>query len=457
MDRKALDRKTLICYSCGNIAPVSIFVFIGFYGMLFYTDLIGLPAHLTGDAFSIAFLLSAIANVVMGYVSDHTHWKIGRRRPYILMGTIPAGLLFFLLFTPPGHLSQSGLFWYLTTTASLLLLCLSIFETPYHALAPELTHDYTERIRLSAYRRSLEAVGEMMGVFALPIFLALKGLGLPVLASSETNCYMVVAMLIGLIGIVTGIVCFWGTWERKPEETRSTYNYWQGAVSVLRNKPFLILLIAFFLMVMADNIALSQLAYLFEHFYDKKQDEMGLVRVLFSIGTIASVPMWLALGRHWGKKITYIVAMICYAAILGVLVITHWSEYGLYLATFLGGFANAGMYMMPLALVPDIIEWDEQRTNERREGAYMGVWIFAFKIGLGLSLLLVGLVLELIGYRGGHMQSTQTIVGLRYSFGLVPAVFLLLTVIIFSWFPITKAKHEEILADLEHRRQHLLR
>lgn len=449
MNDPKLDRKTLVCYGLGNVTQISIFMFIGFYIMEFYTDVIHLSSHLVGYALLIAYMLSAITNVVMGYVSDHTRWRVGRRRPYFLIGTLPAGILFFFVFAPP-NLSEPWLFAYFTVAASLLLIAIAVFETPYNALSPELTYDYNERIRLSAYRRSLELCGEILGIFTLPLLLVLHG-NVPGLGSmDEKECYRLVALLIGVAAVAAGILCFWGTWERPQAANRSSYHYGSAIKGCLHNRPFVLIVVAFMLTVIADNITLSQLLYIIESFLHKKKEDMAAFMFVFFIGSLASVPLWMKLGNVLGKKWCYIVTMLVYPLPFSMLAVHPWSDPALYTIGLCGGVLNAGLYMMPVALMPDIVEWDELHTHQRREGVYMGIWIFSFKLGIGLSFLAVGLNLDLIGYNVEHLTS-NVVNSLRLNFALLPATIMVGAALVFSRFPITKAKHAEIVKELADR------
>jgi GPH family glycoside/pentoside/hexuronide:cation symporter len=265
-------------------------------------------------------------------------------------------------------------------------------------------------------------------------------------------CYKIVAFAIGMAVVASGIIAYWGTWERPLSASKVHPQYWEGLKCTLRNKPFLVLLSTFILMVIADNITLSQLIYVVEHFFGKKKEEIGSFMLVFFIGSLVSVPIWMNLGKRLGKKVCYIVSLLFYPLVFSCFGIYRWPDSFLYLFGVLGGFANAGLYMMPLALAPDIIEWDELVTHQRQEGLYMGVWIFTFKAGVGLGFVLVGIVLETIGYHGRQDISPSTLMGLRWSFALLPALFMFAAAAVFFLFPLSKEKHEEICRELEKRR-----
>lgn len=452
MEHTALDRKTLICYSLGNIGPIGIFMFVCFYLMEFYTDVAHLSPDLIGYALLFALTLSALTNILTGYISDHTRWRIGRRRPYFLIGIIPAGILFFLTFSYP-HSSQGVIFAYLTVTTSLMFIFLAVFETPYNALGPELTYDYNERLRLSGYRRTLEICGEIIGLFLLPLLLIFHGTFLNGVLATEQSCYVAITVVIGTLAILMGCICYWGSWERHSETPKSEYDYKEGLITTLRNRPFRILLLTYMLAIIADNIIITQLMYIIKHVFAKQKQEILLFLIPFLIGSLCTVPLWLFLGKILGKKATYIVAMLAYPIIFASLALYHWSDAMVYSFAFLGGVGNAGLYMLPTALVPDIIEWDQLATHQRREGAYMGMWVFISKAGIGLSFVVVGISLAVIGYHGDEQITPQTLLGLRVCFVALPLLFMLLACYLFAGFPITKQKHEEMRKELENQQR----
>ena len=191
-----------------------------------------------------------------------------------------------------------------------------------------------------------------------------------------------------------------------------------------------------------------------ENFYGKKESEIGILFGIFFVGSLSSIVLWVITGKLIGKKLCYIIAMILYIFSFGLAVLCRWPDKVLYFLGFLGGIATSGIYMMPLALAPDIIEWGQLTTDDRREGAYMGIWTLALKTGMGISVLSVTLLLSLIGYHHvpGKPISASTLNGLRLIFILLPTIVLILAAIIFSSFPISKEKHEEILVELEKRR-----
>ncbi len=138
MSATRLKRTTLFCYSTGSIVETSLYGFCGLYLMNFYTDVVHLDPRLIGFAFSIRFIADACTDPLVGFLSDRTRSRLGRRRPFFLAGAIPAAACFYLLLTPPVG-SDLQTFAWLTITSSLLITSLTVFGIPYLALSWELS------------------------------------------------------------------------------------------------------------------------------------------------------------------------------------------------------------------------------------------------------------------------------------------------------------------------------
>jgi GPH family glycoside/pentoside/hexuronide:cation symporter len=168
--------------------------------------------------------------------------------------------------------------------------------------------------------------------------------------------------------------------------------------------------------------------------------------LIFFLGALVSVPIWVRLAGWIGKKWTYVLVMTGYGLLLSsVMLFSREAVNAVTVIMFFAGFFNVGMWVLAYTIAPDIIEWDEYHTGKRREGVYSGVWTFVYKAGIGCALMLVGFALKFIHFDGELATQTEsTLLGLRVLFGPVAGIFLFLGALAFLVFPITKSKHEEI-------------
>jgi GPH family glycoside/pentoside/hexuronide:cation symporter len=167
--------------------------------------------------------------------------------------------------------------------------------------------------------------------------------------------------------------------------------------------------------------------------------------------------VWSAVSQRIGKKVVYIIGMLFWIGVQSVLFFIQPDQ--VLLALLLGVLAGVGVataYLIPWSMMPDVIEYDEMRTGQRREGIFYGFMVFLQKVGLGLGLYLVGVALEWQGFieqpQPGDVQPESALTAIRVLIGPVPTVVLICGIILTAFYPITKQKHAEILAQLEARR-----
>jgi GPH family glycoside/pentoside/hexuronide:cation symporter len=438
-----MDRKTLLAYSSGQLL-VAVYSFIDFYLFRFYTDIVGLAALWVGVAMAIRFVWDALTDPFVGYWSDHTEAQSGRRRPFLIGGATASGILLWAVFTPPAFHSHVALVAYLAITLTLLFETTGVFQVPHEALAAELTYDYAERIRLSAYRKYFDSTGDMLGVFVVAVVLAVTAGGSNA-TEGERSAYSIAAAILGGIVIAAGLVTYWGTKGKDSGERRCQYRFFEGMRNTWRNKACRILLISTVLGMLGIQIAVAQLLYIFIHFLRQPETALPFVLVCYFIGSMLAIPLWSWLAVLIGKRDCLFVSMLFVAVAFATLPAYLWPGWALYPLAMTIGAGIAGVQGISMALWPDIIESDELETGQRREGIYAAMRSFVMKLALGFGLLVVGGVLTAIGYEGNRAPSPATIRGLRLSFAVLPAVCLLAGAAAIRRFPITREVHERSL------------
>ncbi|MBI4831028.1 MAG: MFS transporter, partial [Candidatus Lindowbacteria bacterium] len=202
-----LSLKTHLSYGASQFGLNCINTAYGINILFFYTTILKFDSALFGIVMLIGQMWDAISDPLMGHISDNTRWKSGRRRPYFLLGSIPTGIMFFLIFSPPFMKSSSLIFIYLTVTTLIFYTGRTVFETPYLALAPELTLDYNERTKLSGFKQLLGTLGDAQGAI-LPLVL------FTVLHEQRRTAHFVYGLVGCAIMIALSALTHWGTFEK---------------------------------------------------------------------------------------------------------------------------------------------------------------------------------------------------------------------------------------------------
>lgn len=439
-----MDRKTLVAFSSGHLI-VAVYSCVNFYLLKFYTDEVALTPLLVGYAFAIRFAVDAVTDPLIGHWSDHSQSRRGRRRPFLLWGAIGSAACLYLVFTPPAG-STTVVFSYLTLTLTLLFVSAGMFQIPLESLAPELTYDYRERTQLSGFRKFFDSTGDMLGLFVVAVLLATLGGEETASSASTRSIYSLAAGVLAVVVLAAGLAAYFGT--REEAGSKCSYGFFDGMRNTWNNRAFRVLLVSTVLATLGLQIAGSQLLFILEHFFNQPEDALPGVLLCFFAGTMVSIWAWTRLAHSLGKKGALTLAMLFAAAAFIALPSTRWPDAMIYVMAFMVGAGMAGVQGLAFAIWPDLIEWDERITGQRREGSYAAMRTFVTKLSLGGGLLAVGYMLTAIGYQEGKQPSPETVTGLRMSFAVLPASLLVAGAIALQWFPITEESHQQLLREL---------
>ncbi|RJP23529.1 MAG: MFS transporter [Candidatus Abyssobacteria bacterium SURF_5] len=445
--REKLRLSTHVCYGVSQFGLNCIGTAFGINALFFYTTVLRFDSVLFGIIMLIGQAWDAISDPLMGHLSDNTNWKRGRRRPFIILGAVPFSVAFFLVFSPPALSSQNVIFIYLLAAVLLMFTARTVFETPYNALAPELTPDYDERTKLSGFRQFFGTIGDAQGAI-LPLLLV------SLFHEHRKPAHFVYGLFAALITIILAEITRRGTFEKPSRIHRSQVSVVDSFIAMSRNRPYLIFIFSSTVAQMSNNIVTYLVLFVTKYWF---LNEALATRffAFFFIGCVLAVPLWVKLSNLLGKKWTYILDLTGYGVLLsGILFLSKDAHLAATVVMFFAGMFNVGLWILSGTIAPDIIEWDEYHTGKRREGVYAGVWTFMYKAGIGLALMIVGFALKLIDFNADlPAQSASTLFKLRILFGPIPALFLIAGALVFLLYPITKSKHQEIRRLILQRRQ----
>ena len=422
--------RPLLIYAQGQTGLNLCQTLLGLHLLYFYTDRKGLSPSLAGLAFFLALGIDALTDPWVGNISDRARFKSGRRRPFFL-ASIPMGLCYYLLLSPPPL--GTGLFIWFLSFYFLMLTSRKFYETAYGALMPELTLDYDERTKVSTYRQLLGTIGDISGAL------------LPFAASylfARGTDFKITGAICAIVVAGGAMLAYINLRERSEFSTRERSRLLASLKSVAGNRPFVILLIAYTLAVMAINIPTVLLRFLATYWY---HDENAAARwlIAYFAGSVVSYPFWFRITVRFEKKPAFVVAMVCNAlGSLAFMLLTRQSTLALYLLMAFSGFSAIGIWVTQMSASADVIEWDEERTGQRQEGAYGGITSMSIKMAVAITLLLVGPVMSWVGYKpGGNGITPQAGDNLRALFAIGPASIYLLSALVFSRYPITRETH----------------
>jgi GPH family glycoside/pentoside/hexuronide:cation symporter len=446
---------TKLAFGAGDVGPAVVTAIMSFYFLYFLTDVARLNPVTAGLVWSISKIWDAVNDPIIGLISDRTQTRWGRRRPWFLFGAIPFGLSFFLLFLVPA-LGDLGKALYYLVILLMLDTAFTVVNVPYTALTPELTNDYDERTSLNSYRFAFSIGGSLIAAVGHQIIVdALKP------AWGEQAAYTGSVLVWSIVGSVPFVFAFWGTYERHTHTEMKELSLLDSLKITFGNRAFRYVISIYLLSwVVVQTVSTIIIFYL--TYWLRKPHLISLTILCVQGSALLWLFIWSRVSQSIGKKGVYYRGMIFWIFVSLALfaVQPEWGDGVILLLAALAGVGVATAYLVPWAMLPDVIELDELETGERREGAFYGFFVLLQKSGLAFAALLVGWMLDAAGYvtpppdaLAPIQQPASALLAIRWMVGPVPAIILALSLWLVYRFPITKEQHARTLAELAKRKQ----
>ena len=414
--------------------------------LAFLTQFGGLRPALAGIVILIAHAVDAATGPLMGRLSDLTRSRFGRRRGYFLLGAVPLGVSFALMWaTPPlaSELARFGYYLAIYVVVSLAMTCVSV---PYLALIPEMATDYDERISLNTYRTIAAVLGTFAAVGMKELADALGG-GAPGWQQS--------AWLVG-VWLAVPWLAVWAVSFERPEFVRpAQMGFVEGAKLLLRHHAYRKLVGLFLYARIAVDLVGAMFLLYFSYWIGRAED-FSVTLSLFLTLVVLALPVWLRFAQGSDKRTVFIVGTLWWALIQVAIyfALPSWPRWSLFVVTGLAAIGYAVADVMPWSMLGEVIDEDELATGERREGIYVGFFMFLRKLGGGVAVAGIGFILDLCGFDGAlprEQQAGLALEAIRISTSLVPAVFLVLAVWVARGYALDRAAHGRILAAIAQR------
>jgi GPH family glycoside/pentoside/hexuronide:cation symporter len=435
-------------YGVADLGGNLFFTIVAFWLMFFLTDVAGLPATLAGAALMIGKIVDAITDPLVGFLSDRTRTRWGRRRPWFFTAAIPLGAAVAFLFTNPHIADKNMLFIWAAVTYSVVCTIYTCVNIPYNSLTPELTKDFNERTSLNGYRNMFSVVGTLIGAGAAMMIVKMFT---PEGSVDQSNGFTMMGVIFGSLMTITALIAFFAVKEPPLPKEVKTENILKSYFHVLKNKPFRLILIPFMMNIIGVTIVTGTLKYYFD--YVKKDASMDIAMLILLVTAMASMPLMVLLSKRIGKKNTYITGMSLLAATVIMIFLfgRTFEPVGMYILMFFAGVGLSTNYVMPWSIIPDTVEDDYAEHGIRREGIFYGIWTFGIKLGQAFAAFLIGIVLDLFKYVPNAAQSESGILGIMLLVGPITAVFFVISNIVLAFYPIDKKRYEETQAKIRAR------
>jgi len=442
-----LSIRTKWIYGFGDISFSLTNTILAVYFAIFLTDVVGLPASLAAAAIFIGRSWDYINDPLIGHLSDRTRTRWGRRRPFLLLGALPFGLCFILLWVRPPWENQILLAGYYALAYLLFDATFTLTNMPYTALTPELTADYDERTSLTSYRMFFSIAGSLIA-FTVP--LAIIGSLIP----QNAGRVLEMALLFGLVSMLPIVLVFFNTHERPDLMNTEQPRLLPSLRAAMKNRPFIFGAGIYLLTWVSVDLLQTSLLFFIKYVLLRESQSDLIMGVIF-VTALFALPLWNWASRRWNKRIAYIAGIAFWAVVQLVMVSLNPASSLAWLITLcvLAGVGVSAAHVLPWSIIPDAIEWDELQTGERHEGMFYSLISLTQKVASSIAIPLILLLLDWTGYSPNlATQQPSALLGIRLVVGPIPALLLFAGILFAYIYPLDRSEHTHLVAELEQRR-----
>jgi GPH family glycoside/pentoside/hexuronide:cation symporter len=437
-----LGFSTLFTYSIPAMGLGFMYYMAVLYLMKFSTDVLLIAPAAVSLILGISRVLDAVSDPLVGYLSDRTRSRMGRRRPWLVFSAVPIAIICIMMWAPPAALEGTGLTLWMGVSIIGFYAVLTLVNVPHQSWGAELSPDYHERTRVFGMRLLLLNLGAFMAIGCL------------LLVAGADDERTLVFILVTIIASCTAGAVIWSAMrlrERVELQGRGPQAVLTAYRDIMVNPHARLLLFVFFIESLGAATIGVLTAYMAQ--YVIGDISFPLVVLTYMVAQTASVPVWTPLSRLFGKKRLWLFSMLVTSLGFGLFFLVGPGDivqtYAL--AALLGAAAGCGNVIAP-SVQSDIVDWDELQTGERKEGGYFAAFSFMQKSAAGVTIMLTGVVLQFAGYEPNVEQTESAQLAIRSLYALFPLVCYLIGAVMFMRFGLGEAEHEDVQRQLEARR-----
>ena len=444
MTNKPLPTFLKISWGIGATGTTSMLYLINLFLIYFLVRHVGLSAAVAGSLLAATRLYDAVAHPVIGAVSDRSHSRWGRRKPWMLVGAILSPLGCIALYNPPLMFSPEELVVYELGALMLYLTGYSLFAIPYIALGTEMSDDYAERASVMAYRTFFVYLSGLIVASGAPALVAVLG--------KDRAAYSTMSFAAAVIAVTMLWTVFFTGQARIVEKSSRSLAWRDWVGTALGNVPYLLILISKMTLQLGTAFAGAASLFFMTYVLGQGESALALFGSVSSVVGFLAVPMWNAILQRVERRPFFMALLL--ANIVGYvswLFATPDEPVALFvLRSILVGAAGSGSVLVATAMIADTIEYDRLLTGQRREGVFLGGFELVQTTSFVIGPLVVGFVLSAAGLVPGQVaagaQPPEAIAMIRHSMGTIPAVTCVAGIALLWFYKLSAARLSELRA-----------
>ena len=466
---RSLPLWTKLIYGSGDLGMATYGTLRQFFYAIFLTDVVGLDPRLASVAAVIGVIWDAINDPLVGTLSDRLNTRWGRRRPFLMFFAIPYALGFLVLWWSPPWESQVLRALGVTLAYMLSDTLQTLVVVPFMTLTAEMTDDYDERTSLTGYRMAFNLFASLATAVAAPMVV---DAGLRAGMTPQQG-YMLVAAMFGGFSALPFLLIAAVVRERpRTREEAPVPSIKQSLRSTWDNVPFRFATGLYVLNWIAVDLVAMMIPFYLTYWVGGGNllasvnlggSPIALESVVLGLmlaTAMLAVPLWTLLSRRLGKRNAYLVGMALWVLIQGAVFLVQPGQMAfMVVLSVLSGFSVASAHVLPEAIFPDVIDWDELRTNVRQEGTFYGAKNFLRKLTGAVAIFMGLQALGWFGYQAPpegtsfFIQSPSALMAIRLLTGPGGMILVAAAMVVTRFYPLNREKHQRIVRALERRRR----
>lgn len=431
------SKANMFSYGCGSLSREFLLIAFNTLVFFYYEVEIGLNVWYVGMGLIIFVLYNAINDPLVGYLTNRPFKftkRLGRRFPWILLGGIPLGFSYFLVFSPPNVDPKTDpliLFGWLVFVTCFFDTTHTIFYVNFQALFPDKFRSVKERRTATGIEMFLGVLGVSLGSIIPPILITF----------GDLQSYLIQGVVVSLFGLITMLMAIPGTREDKKMVDNYLASYdkdikRESLGSELRlafkQKSFVAFIVLYTMYWALVNSMTASMPYVLRYIVKEQLSSAAISFGTLFLGTVISIPFWVKLAQkiNDNRKIMTIAGFLMGFFIFPLMFLDNFDL--MLINMFLWGFALGGFWVMIFPIFSEISDEVVVKHHERKEGTLTGIQQFFGRLGMLIQVLSFFIVHSLTGFvEGADTQSATAILGIKIHFAIVPMICIFFGSVVF--------------------------
>ena len=448
-------------YGLGDTASHFVWDMVGFWLLLFYTDILEIPPAAAGTIMLVARIWDMVSDPIMGVISDRTNTRWGRFRPYLLWMAVPYAIVAVLTFVVPPFDVDGRALW-AGVTYVLLMTVFTAVNLPYSSLAGVMTADGLERTSLNQYRFMSAFAGQLivsgLALTLCAFFAQLGSDGVPVdydklTPELKASGIQTTMNVFGVVSVALFLITFATTRERVHPPSGQTSDVKKDILNVIQTRPWVVLfgvgILSFTLFAMQNAVT----AFYFKDFIGDSE-QAQLFNVVGTIALIVAIPLAKPLSMKLGKRATFVLCSLL-TGVLNILLFLPGPTdlpliYGLIV---LSKICYAPTVPLLWTMIADAADYSEWKSGRRATGLFFSAATLSMKFGWGIGGFAAGFLLSEYGYEAAlAVQPAEALTGIKLMMSVFPGVLYILAAGLLVFYNLDRATETRMRDELEARR-----